>query len=84
MSENAELLARAQQQNAVSEQEAAANRDRETTRHHDPGGGPSFAFRCRTPRAPVNHFDDSTSCPLNFRTLQPVMGWAASARVVSV
>jgi hypothetical protein len=38
MSENAELPARAQQQNVVSEHEAAANRDRETAHHHDPGG----------------------------------------------
>jgi hypothetical protein len=37
MSEKAELPASAQQQNAVSEHEAAANRDLETAHHHDPG-----------------------------------------------
>jgi hypothetical protein len=38
MSEKAELPARAQQQNAVSVHEAAANHDCETAHHHDLGG----------------------------------------------
>jgi len=46
--------------------------------------GPSLASRCKTPRAPVKHFDDSASCPLNLGTPQLVLGWAASARAVSV